>query len=75
MGKSIGRGIREFKGAMLDDEEPRRAPAPRAEEPVPPAPAPAAPTATMPAPTTTTSWRAWWSRATRRRARTTAPLT
>lgn len=50
MGKSIGRGIREFKGAMLDDEEPRRAPAPRAEEPVPPAPAPAAPTATMPRP-------------------------
>ena len=44
MGKSIGRGIREFKGAMLDDDEPRRAPAPRAEEP---APAPAAPTATM----------------------------
>jgi sec-independent protein translocase protein TatA len=42
MGKSIGRGIREFKGAMLDDDEPRRAPAPRAEEP-----APAAPTATM----------------------------
>jgi sec-independent protein translocase protein TatA len=36
MGKSIGRGIREFKGAMLDDE-PRRPPTPRAEEP-PPAP-------------------------------------
>lgn len=50
MGKSIGRGIREFKGAMLDDEEPRRAPAPRAEEPAPPAPSapsPAAATATM----------------------------
>lgn len=50
MGKSIGRGIREFKGAMLDDEEPRRAPAPRAEEPPPPAssaPSPAAATATM----------------------------
>ena len=38
MGKSIGRGIREFKGAMLDDDEPRRAPAPRAEEPARPAP-------------------------------------
>ncbi len=50
MGKSIGRGIREFKGAMLDDDEPRRAPAPRAEEPASPATtaAPtAAPTATM----------------------------
>ncbi|MGE0028985.1 MAG: twin-arginine translocase TatA/TatE family subunit [Thermoleophilia bacterium] len=53
MGKSIGRGIREFKGAMLDDEEPRRAPAPRAEEPAPTAtataaaPQAAAPTATM----------------------------
>jgi sec-independent protein translocase protein TatA len=48
MGKSIGRGIREFKGAMLDDDEPRRAPAPPAE---PPAPAsPAATTATMPRP-------------------------
>ncbi len=46
MGKSIGRGIREFKGAMLDDDEPRRAPAPRAEEPAP-APAATAPTATM----------------------------
>jgi sec-independent protein translocase protein TatA len=32
MGKSIGRGIREFKGAMLDDDEPRGAPGPRAEE-------------------------------------------
>lgn len=38
MGKSIGRGIREFKGAMLDDDEPRRERAPRAEEPAPPAP-------------------------------------
>jgi len=35
MGKSIGRGIREFKGAMLDDDEPRRAPAPRADDPSP----------------------------------------
>jgi sec-independent protein translocase protein TatA len=34
MGKSIGRGIRELKGAMLDDE-PRRDPPPRAEEPRP----------------------------------------
>ena len=34
MGRSIGRGIREFKGAMLDDE-PRREPPPRAEEPRP----------------------------------------
>jgi len=34
MGRSIGRGIREFKGAMLDDE-PRGEPAPRAEEPRP----------------------------------------
>ena len=34
MGRSIGRGIREFKGAMLDDE-PRREPSPRAEEPRP----------------------------------------
>jgi sec-independent protein translocase protein TatA len=41
MGKSIGRGIREFKGAMLDDE-PRRPPTPRAEEP---RPAPVATTA------------------------------
>jgi sec-independent protein translocase protein TatA len=38
MGKSIGRGIREFKGAMLDEDEPRRERAPRAEEPAPPAP-------------------------------------
>lgn len=45
MGKSIGRGIREFKGAMLDDE-PRRADAPRAEEPAPASPPPP-PTATM----------------------------
>lgn len=42
MGKSIGRGIREFKGAILDDEPSRPAP------PAPPPPAaatPAAPTA------------------------------
>jgi sec-independent protein translocase protein TatA len=26
MGRSIGRGIREFKGAILDDDEPRRQP-------------------------------------------------
>ena len=42
MGRSIGRGIREFKGAMLDDE-PRREPPPRAEEP---SPAPVAATRT-----------------------------
>jgi sec-independent protein translocase protein TatA len=47
MGKSIGRGIREFKGAILDDDEPRRAGAPPAQE----RPAsPAVPTATMPRP-------------------------
>lgn len=40
MGKSIGRGIREFKGAILDDE-PRRP----AEAPAPPA----APAAAVPA--------------------------
>ncbi len=40
MGKSIGRGIREFKGAMLDDDA-DRAPAPRT--PAPPAAAAAAP--------------------------------
>jgi sec-independent protein translocase protein TatA len=45
MGKSIGRGIREFKGAMLDDDEPRRERAPRVEEPARPEPvATAAPT-------------------------------
>lgn len=45
MGKSIGRGIREFKGAILDDE-PSRAPAPRADDPSPPSQAAApAPTA------------------------------
>ena len=34
MGKSIGRGIREFKGAIMDDDdEPSRPPAPRPEEP------------------------------------------
>jgi sec-independent protein translocase protein TatA len=38
MGKSIGRGIREFKGAMLDDDEPRRERAPRVEEPARPEP-------------------------------------
>ena len=27
MGRTIGRGIREFKGAMLDDEPPARRPA------------------------------------------------
>ena len=48
MGKSIGRGIREFKGAMLDDDEPRRAPAPRADEPAPAAPAPPIATMTRP---------------------------
>ena len=26
MGRSVGRGIREFKGAILDDDEPRRPP-------------------------------------------------
>jgi sec-independent protein translocase protein TatA len=35
MGRSIGRGIREFKGAVLDEEPPRE----RAEEPAPAAPA------------------------------------
>jgi sec-independent protein translocase protein TatA len=35
MGKSIGRGIREFKGAVLDDDEPPRPPAPRAADPAP----------------------------------------
>jgi len=45
MGKSIGRGIREFKGAILDDDEPRRAPAPRAEEPAPPVAKPSTATA------------------------------
>ncbi len=49
MGKSIGRGIREFKGAMLDDDEPRRAPAPRAEEPAPTQAAPASTTVARPA--------------------------
>ena len=42
MGKSIGRGIREFKGAVLDDDEPRRTPSTRAEEHRPPPPATAA---------------------------------
>jgi sec-independent protein translocase protein TatA len=41
MGKSIGRGIREFKGAILDDEPRRPAEAPRT--PAPPAAVPAAP--------------------------------
>jgi len=41
MGKSIGRGIREFKGAILDDEPSR----PAAPAPAPPPPA-AAPVAT-----------------------------
>jgi len=39
MGKSIGRGIREFKGAILDEEPSRPA------APAPPAAAPAAPPA------------------------------
>ena len=41
MGKSIGRGIREFKGAILDDE-PRRPVEPPAKA-APAAPVPAAP--------------------------------
>lgn len=41
MGKSIGRGIREFKGAILDDEPARPAPPPTA----PPAAAASAPVA------------------------------
>lgn len=45
MGKSIGRGIREFKGAILDDEPARPAP-PSA----PPAPAPVAAAPAQPAP-------------------------
>lgn len=45
MGKSIGRGIREFKGAILDDEPRRPSEAPSAPAPsaaVPAAPAPVA---------------------------------
>jgi sec-independent protein translocase protein TatA len=41
MGRSIGRGIREFKGAMLDDEPPRTAEAPRETVPGPPVANPA----------------------------------
>jgi sec-independent protein translocase protein TatA len=36
MGRSIGRGIREFKGSLVDDDEPRR----RDDESPPRAPAP-----------------------------------
>lgn len=35
MGRTIGRGIREFKGAILDED----APAPRRDQPQPPPPA------------------------------------
>ena len=42
MGKSIGRGIREFKGAILDDEPARPAPPPAAPPAAAAAPAPVA---------------------------------
>jgi sec-independent protein translocase protein TatA len=48
MGKSVGRGIREFKGAIMDDE-PSRAPAPPAAA-GPPAPVEASAPATAPGP-------------------------
>ena len=51
MGKSVGRGIREFKGALLDDEQPSRPAAPpaaaQAEQPPAPVAAPG-PGATVP---------------------------
>ena len=42
MGRTIGRGIREFKGAMLDDEPPPRRPAQAAAPVDEPRPSPAA---------------------------------
>ena len=46
MGKSIGRGIREFKGAILDEEPSRPAPPPPAQAAAPVAtPGPVAPAA------------------------------
>ena len=61
MGRTIGRGIREFKGAMLDDEPPARRPAQAA---APPARAPARDRPRRRRPTRTTCSRAWSSRAT-----------
>ena len=73
MGRSIGRGIREFKGAMLDDEPPARAgPASRPARRRPPAPA-RRPRRPPSRPRTTTSSRASWCRATPRAPATAAP--
>jgi sec-independent protein translocase protein TatA len=41
MGRSVGRGLREFKSAMLDDDRPPPAPRAAAAVPEPPAAAPA----------------------------------
>ena len=56
MGRSIGRGIREFKGAILDEDETPRRPPPSGEHPdeqvrAAPAATTTVPTATATAPT------------------------
>jgi len=51
IGKSLGKGIREFKGALnhIADDEPATPPAPPAQAPVPPAATPQAPVMPTPA--------------------------